>query len=69
MTVNCQNADCDHEFDDAVSWGPVDARNAGETPYLVHVYEATDGVGVYQDYYCSHRCLNADLDVPDGETA
>ena len=68
MTVVCQNDDCDHEFDDAVSWDPVDARDAGETPFFKHIYEPDDGIDVVTDYYCSLRCLNADLDVQDGDS-
>lgn len=66
MALVCQAPECDHEFDDAVSWSELDAAAAGETPYFTAVYRPDDGIGVATDYVCSASCMQAYLEEFDG---
>lgn len=62
MAITCSGPECDHEFDDAIYHGELEAKDAGETPYFTHVHEPEDGIGVETDTLCSAGCMREYLD-------
>jgi len=57
MALTCGATSCDHEFDDALWSGELEARDAGEVPYFTHVQVPDDGLGVETVYLCSTDCV------------